>query len=161
MKQHVIYAGIDVDDERYHGSALDKSTGESLDFQCRATLKGLVQQLNKVKQYFAGLPLKLCYEASYVGFSLQRDLRERSFDCEVVAPSRCVSLTAAPCGATSRPSICCVSSSAPSSIEMRLSAVRASINPQGKADAAKMGTASSPAASTAAKKPPISCGKLA
>ena len=87
MNQNVVYVGIDVDDERYHGSALDKSTGEALDFQCRAPLKGLVQQLKKVQQYFAALPLKLCYEASHVGFSLQRDLHERSFDCEVVAPS--------------------------------------------------------------------------
>ena len=37
MSQHVIYVGVDVDDVRYHGSALDKRTGEVLDFQCRAT----------------------------------------------------------------------------------------------------------------------------
>ena len=72
---------------RYHGSALDKRTGETLDFQCRPTLKGLVQQLKKVQKYFDGLPLQLCYEASYVGFSLQRDLKDRGYHCEVVAPS--------------------------------------------------------------------------
>ncbi len=87
MNQNVVYVGIDVDDERYHGSALDKCTGEALDFQCRPTLKGLVRQLNKVQEYFGGLQFKLCYEASYVGFSLQRDLRDRGFDWEVVAPS--------------------------------------------------------------------------
>ena len=87
MNQNVIYVGVDVDDERYHGSALDKRTGEVLDFQCRPTLKGLVQQLNKVQQYFGGAHFKLCYEASYVGFSLQRDIKARGFDCEVVAPS--------------------------------------------------------------------------
>ena len=69
MNQNVIYVGIDVDDVRYHGSALDKRTGEVLDFQCRPTLKGLLQQLEKVRQYFNGADLKLCYEASYVGFS--------------------------------------------------------------------------------------------
>ena len=71
----------------HHGSALDKRTGEVLDFQSRPTLKGLAQQLKKVQEYFGGLPFMLCYEASYVGFSLQRDLRGRGFDCEVVAPS--------------------------------------------------------------------------
>ena len=35
----------------------------------------------------AGVPLKLCYEASYVGFSLQRDLMGRGYHCEVVAPT--------------------------------------------------------------------------
>jgi hypothetical protein len=88
MSQNVIYVGIAVDDERCHGSALDKCTCEMLDFQCRATLKGLVGQLKKVQECFGGLQLKLCYEASYVGFSLQRDLSDRGFDCEVVAPSR-------------------------------------------------------------------------
>ena len=87
MERNAIYVGIDVDDVRYHGSALDKRTGEVLDFQCRPTLKGLVQQLEKVQQSFGGADLRLCYEASYVGFSLQRDLQGRGYHCEVVAPS--------------------------------------------------------------------------
>jgi hypothetical protein len=64
MSQNVIYAGVDVDDVRYHGSALDQRTGEVLDFHCRPTLKGLVGQLVKVREYFGGVQLKLCYEAS-------------------------------------------------------------------------------------------------
>ena len=72
---------------REHGATLDKRTGGPLDFQCSATLKGLVGQLKKVQEYFGGLQFKLCYEASYVGFSLQRDLRGRGFECEVMAPS--------------------------------------------------------------------------
>ena len=43
--------------------------------------------MSQRQEYFGGLPFMLCYEASYVGFSLQRDLRGRGFDCEVVAPS--------------------------------------------------------------------------
>ena len=46
-----------------------------------------MQQLEKVHQYFGGADLKLRYEASYVGFSLQRDLQGRGYHCEVVAPS--------------------------------------------------------------------------
>ncbi len=87
MNQNVIYIGIDVDDVQYHGSALDKCTGEVLDFRCRPTLKGLIGQLKKVREYFGDGKLALCYEASYVGFSLQRDLNDRGYDCEVVAPS--------------------------------------------------------------------------
>lgn len=87
MSQDVVYVGIDVDDVRYHGCALNQCTGEVQAFQCRPTLKGLVGQLEKLQVYFRGAPLKLCYEASYVGFSLQRDLQGRGFDCEVVAPS--------------------------------------------------------------------------
>ncbi len=78
MNQHTIYVGIDVDDIRYHGSALIPSTGEMLDFDCRPTLKGLAGQLEKVRGGFGVVQMKLCYRASYVGFSLQRDLNATS-----------------------------------------------------------------------------------
>ena len=42
-------------------------------------MKGLVGQLQKVREYFDNVKLKLCYEASYVGFSLQRDLQARGY----------------------------------------------------------------------------------
>ena len=87
MSGNVVYVGIDVDDVQYHGSALDRQTGEVLGFQCRPTLKGLIGQLDKVRMHFGVVELKLCYEASYVGFSLQRDLAERGYPCEVVSPS--------------------------------------------------------------------------
>jgi len=32
MKQNIIHIGLDVDDTQYHGSALDKNTGEVLNF---------------------------------------------------------------------------------------------------------------------------------
>ena len=86
MTKNVIYVGLDVDDTQYHGSAIDKQTGEIIDFICRPTLKGLVKQLEKLLQYFHNSTLKLCYEASYIGFSLQRDLSKACYECEVIAP---------------------------------------------------------------------------
>jgi len=62
MKQTIIHVGLDVDDTQYHGSALDKHTGEVIDFKCRPTLKGLLSQLEKLGQHFPGCTLKLCYE---------------------------------------------------------------------------------------------------
>jgi hypothetical protein len=38
MKQKIVYIGLDVDDTQYHGSALNKETGELLSFRCRPTL---------------------------------------------------------------------------------------------------------------------------
>ena len=87
MQQTIIYVGLDVDDTQYHGSALDKHTGEVIDFKCRPTLKGLLIQLEKLARHFPGCTLKLCYEASYIGFTLQRDLAEKGHGCEVVAPT--------------------------------------------------------------------------
>jgi len=66
MNGNVVYVGIDVDDVQYHGSALDRRTGEVLSFRCRPTLKGLTGQLDNVRKHFGGIELKLCYEASYV-----------------------------------------------------------------------------------------------
>ena len=87
MKQNIIHVGLDVDDTQYHGSALNKSTGEVLDFTCRPTLKGFMGQLDKLHKYFPGNTFRLCYEASYIGFTLQRDLADKGFHCDVVAPT--------------------------------------------------------------------------
>ncbi len=73
MKQSFIYVVLDVDDTRYHGSALAKHTGVVVDFHCRPTLKGLLRQLEKLRQYFSGCAFRLCDEASYLGYTLQRD----------------------------------------------------------------------------------------
>ena len=87
MKQNIIHIGLDVDDTQYHGSALHHTTGEVLDFKCRPNLKGLLGQLDKLHKYFPGYTFKLCYEASYIGYTLQRDLVEKGYHCDVVAPT--------------------------------------------------------------------------
>ena len=46
MQQNIIYVGLDVDDTQYHGSALDKKTGEVITFKCRPTLKGPLNKRN-------------------------------------------------------------------------------------------------------------------
>jgi len=48
MKQTIIYVGLDVDNTQYHGSTLDKRTGEVIELKCRLTLKGLLGQLEKL-----------------------------------------------------------------------------------------------------------------
>jgi len=87
MKQNILHIGLDVDDTQYHGSALNHTTGEILDFKCRPNLKGLLGQLDKLHKYFPGSAFNLCYEASYIGYTLQRDLAEKSYHCDVVAPT--------------------------------------------------------------------------
>ena len=54
MNHTILYIGLDVDDTRYHCCALNKHTGEALDFQCRPTLKGLLDQLNMMTRHFPG-----------------------------------------------------------------------------------------------------------
>jgi hypothetical protein len=52
MNMNVIYVGLDVDDTQHHGSALNKHTGEVINFQCGPTLAGLLKQLAKLDQAF-------------------------------------------------------------------------------------------------------------
>jgi hypothetical protein len=73
MNQKILHVGLDVDDTQYHGLAFNKESGEVIDFRCRPTLKGLLTQLDKLQRHFRGLSIRLCYEASYVGYCLQRD----------------------------------------------------------------------------------------
>ena len=87
MKVTIIYVGLDVDDTQYHGTAFNKATGEVIDFKCRPTMKGLDGQLKKVARHYPGCAIRVCYEASYVGYSLQRDVTGKGFHCDVVAPT--------------------------------------------------------------------------
>ncbi len=87
MKKNIIYVGLDVDDTQYHGSAFDKNTGEVITFQCRPTLKGLLNQLSRLKKCFMKSTFKICYEASYIGYTLHRDLVANDYHCDVVAPT--------------------------------------------------------------------------
>lgn len=87
MRVTIIHVGLDVDDTQYHGSAFNKDSGEVIDFKCRPTLKGLLVPLRKLGGNFPGCKIKICYEASYVGYSLQRDLMEHGYHCDVVAPT--------------------------------------------------------------------------
>ncbi len=60
MNHAMLYISLDVDDTRHQGSALSKHTGETIDFQCRPTLMGLLVQLDKMARHFPEHSLKLC-----------------------------------------------------------------------------------------------------
>ena len=72
MEPTIRYVGLDVDDTQYHGSAFATHTGVVVDFHCRPTLKGLLRQLEKLRQPFSGCAFKLCDDASSLGSTLQR-----------------------------------------------------------------------------------------
>ncbi len=87
MNEKVIYIGLDVDDQNFHEAALIAATGEIIEFKCRPNAKGLINQLQKLKIKFPELEIKTCYEATYIGFTLQRDLAAQGFACDVIAPN--------------------------------------------------------------------------
>ena len=85
MKKNVLYVGVDVDDNAYNASIYNPLTDETEHFKCRPTAEGLVRSLKK-KSLETNL-VKICYEASYLGYSLQRKLKDFGYTCEITAPS--------------------------------------------------------------------------
>jgi transposase len=87
MSKKIVYVGVDVDDKSFHITAFLPSTGEIVEHKAKPTLKGLQNKLESLKVRFPSSDIKICYEASYIGFTLQRELAELGYDCVVVAPS--------------------------------------------------------------------------
>ena len=87
MNKNVIHMGLDVDDVHYQKAALYRETGEVLNFRCRPTLKGLLSRLRKVQNALGRYELRVYYEASYIGFCLQRDLGKSGIARALVAPT--------------------------------------------------------------------------
>ena len=80
------YVGsIDVDANNFNVSLINKSTGELDYFKSPARVSAMIKKLEKKKISLKNI--KLCYEATYLGFSLYRDLKGKGIKCEVIAPS--------------------------------------------------------------------------
>jgi len=82
---NLAFAAVDVDDNSFHVCVIDPATKQSQYFQSKPTAKALIRKLNEQRP--EGKDLKICYEATYLGYSLCRELRKARFDCEVIAPS--------------------------------------------------------------------------
>jgi transposase len=85
MKQTELYIGIDVDDKHFTCAVYNKEKEESSILRCRPTIVGLFKILNIYMR--RGIKLKVCYEATYIGYSLYRELSRAGIECMVVAPS--------------------------------------------------------------------------
>ena len=85
MKERINFIAIDVDDKSFHGCGINSVSKEVREFSCRPTVGHLAKKLSGFTE--EGSKLKVCYEATYVGFSLQRELTKRGYTCEVIAPS--------------------------------------------------------------------------
>ncbi len=85
MGSDIVYVAVDVDDKSFHGCGIYNETGEVIEFASRPTAGHLVEKLKKFSQ--EGKKVKVCYEATYLGYSLQRDLVKHGFECDVIAPS--------------------------------------------------------------------------
>jgi len=80
----VIYIGLDVDDNAFHGFATSSETKEGFAFKSQPKMGDLLKKLQVISKDPA--ELRLCYEAGYLGFTLARELRKKGYHCDVIAP---------------------------------------------------------------------------
>jgi transposase len=85
MKKKIIYCGIDVDDKNFNVGIKDTESSEILEIKTFPSVVALKKKMNKNK--FLEHDLRFCYEASYSGFLLHRQLKKAGLFCEVIAPS--------------------------------------------------------------------------
>lgn len=81
----VLHVGLDVDDKNFHIGAFCKETGEIFEMSSRPNVGNLMKKLEKFTEQ--GFDLRLCYEATYIGYNLCRDLQKNGYEAEIIAPS--------------------------------------------------------------------------
>ena len=81
----IVYVAIDVDDKAFHGAGIVRETGEFFEFKCKPD-QGVLKK--KLKEVFSNrYKIHLCYEASYIGYSLCRFLLKNGIHCDIIASS--------------------------------------------------------------------------
>lgn len=79
----VLYVGLDVDDKAFHATIINSTTGEFHYLKTRPIKSKLIEKL--LNYHSNPSDYKICYESTYIGFSLCRNLREDGFYCDVIA----------------------------------------------------------------------------
>lgn len=82
--KNVLFVGLDVDTKNFHVAIVSQQSGEMFGFKIKNDVPALIK---KLKGYAKGAELRVCYEASYIGFSLHRTLKANGIHCDVIAPS--------------------------------------------------------------------------
>lgn len=78
----VNYVGLDVDSKGFSVAVFVPETGEIYQKRLKPCVGPLCEWLQKIPG-----KKKICYEAGFLGYSLQRKLARAGYECEIVAPS--------------------------------------------------------------------------
>ena len=81
----ILYVGVDVDDNRFTATFINKHNHYHT-IKTAPNFKALHKAITKT-----ALPkefIKVCYEASYLGFSLKRQFDKVGIHCDIIAPSQ-------------------------------------------------------------------------
>lgn len=79
----VLFVGLDVDDNAFHATIINSQTGEIIYLKTKPIASKLTEKL--LLYHSNPQAFKICYESTYLGFSLCRTLRNEGFNCDVIA----------------------------------------------------------------------------
>ncbi len=83
----VLYAAVDVDDKCFHVSLRsDDDSGDVYTCQSRPNAQALLDKLHHYQKTLS-CDIKICYEATYIGYTLKRKLETGGIHCDIIAPS--------------------------------------------------------------------------
>lgn len=85
MTTRILFVGLDIDDQQFHGASVSDDGKERFEFYCKPNVGSLAKKLEPFKA--KGFTIQVCYEATFFGFSLSRALRSKEILCDVIAPS--------------------------------------------------------------------------
>lgn len=83
--RNVQFVAVDVDDQGFHVAVIHQITNEIQHFACKPDASTLAGRIEKRRA--RDCDLRICYEATHLGFSLCRALRAKGYHCDVIAPS--------------------------------------------------------------------------
>jgi len=74
MNKNILFVGVDVDDKFFHLFGLVAGAGFDKEIRVSPTTNAITKKLLDWKREFGAEEVRVCYEASYIGFTLQRAL---------------------------------------------------------------------------------------
>lgn len=85
MTENLLYIAVDVDDNKYTIAYRSKDGSIKGDGRLDTSAEAIAKFAKRFQQ--KGMTVRVCYESTYLGFSLQRDLTKLGVHCEVIASS--------------------------------------------------------------------------
>ena len=84
MRKDVLFAGVDVDDQMYHLSIVSQKN----EWVCKGvSCPRNARSLAKILKKFDSSHALVGYEATYLGYTLQRDLVALGIKCKIISPT--------------------------------------------------------------------------
>jgi len=87
MKNYPVYCAIDIDDQHFNIAVLPPDQEHRLLLKSAPTVSALIKKITSKAKGLSISDIRLCYEATYLGFDLYRKLKSKGIHCDVIAPS--------------------------------------------------------------------------